>query len=204
MSAEANIAFSTFPLSNSCTMGLMTSQPTAPPGPSDARPSEAADDERLTVMGLLAEAFGGLATRGAVQLAEHGMAPVEFEVLLRLTRSPLGLLRMTDLSAQTSLTTSGVTRVVDRLVDRGLVTRQACDTDRRTTYAVVTDAGRALLESALPDHLALIEQWLVGPLRAGGGEDLDTFVRLLRRVRDHVVPCATAGSGGPALPRPAD
>ncbi len=133
-------------------MGLMPSQPTAPRDreASHARPSEAADDDRLTVMGLLAEAFGGLATRGAAQLAEHGMAPVEFEVLLRLTRSPLGLLRMTDLSAQTSLTTSGVTRVVDRLVDRGLVTRQACQTDRRTTYAVVTDAGRALLESALP------------------------------------------------------
>ena len=183
-------------------MGLMTSQPIAPPAASDARPSEAADDDRLTVMGLLAEAFGGLATRGAAQLAVHGMAPVEFEVLLRLTRSPLGLLRMTDLSAQTSLTTSGVTRVVDRLVDRGLVTRQACQTDRRTTYAVVTDAGRALLEARCPDHLALIEQWLIGPLRAG--DDLDTFVRLLRRVRDHVVPCATAGSGGPALPRPAD
>ena len=45
---------------------------------------------------------------------------------------------MTDLAAQTSLTTSGITRVVDRLVERGLVTRQACATDRRTTYAVIT------------------------------------------------------------------
>jgi len=199
-------------------MGSVTSQPTVSSVPAPARPSPAADalpsgpvdpaadpvaDDRLTVMGLLAEAFGGLAARGAAQLAEHQMSPVEFEVLLRLTRSPEGLLRMTDLSAQTSLTTSGVTRVVDRLVDRGLVARQACRTDRRTTYAVVTDAGRTLLGAALPDHLALIDQWLVGPLRSSGAGDLDTFVRLLRRLRDHVVPCATAGSGGPGIPVPA-
>jgi DNA-binding MarR family transcriptional regulator len=166
------------------------------------------DDERLTVMGLLAETWTGLAARGAVQLAEFGLSPVEFEVMIRLARSPMGLLRMTDLSAQTSLTTSGVTRVVDRLVDRGLVTRQACATDRRTTYAVVTDAGRDLLAAALPGHLALIETWLMAPLRdAGGGEgvdrgDLESFVAALRRLRDHVVPCATAGSEGPLAAAP--
>jgi DNA-binding MarR family transcriptional regulator len=114
----------------------------------------------------------------------------------------MGLLRMTDLSAQTSLTTSGVTRVVDRLVDRGLVTRQACATDRRTTYAVVTDLGRELLAAALPGHLELIETWLAGPLRDGAGEPdgvtLEGFVAALRRLRDRLVPCATAGSEGPA------
>jgi MarR family transcriptional regulator, 2-MHQ and catechol-resistance regulon repressor len=158
------------------------------------------DDERLTVMGLLAEAFTGLAARGAAQLGGHGVSPVEFEVLLRLARSPLGLLRMTDLTAQTDLTNSGITRVVDRLSDRGLVARQACDTDRRTTYAVVTDSGRALLAEILPSHLELIETWLLQPLRAQGEEELAAFLRALRRVRDHVVPCATAGSAGPELP----
>ena len=155
------------------------------------------DDERLTVMGLLAETFLGLAARGSAQLAGHGLSSVEFEVLLRLARSPLGLLRMTDLTAQTSLTNSGITRVVDRLVERGLVTRQACETDRRTTYAVVTDSGRTLLARLLPSHLELIETWLLEPLRAEGDEELAAFVRALRRVRDHVVPCATAGSEGP-------
>ncbi|MGH8893925.1 MAG: MarR family winged helix-turn-helix transcriptional regulator [Actinomycetes bacterium] len=151
-------------------------------------------------MGLLAETWTGLSARSAAQLAEHGLSTVEFEVLLRLARSPLGLLRMTDLSAQTSLTTSGVTRVVDRLVARGVITREACPTDRRTTYAVITEQGRALLAGALPGHLDLIESWLLGPLReaaASDGAGLDVFVESLRRVRDHVVPCATAGVEGP-------
>ena len=155
------------------------------------------DDERLTIMGLLAETFTGLAARGAAQLATHGISPVEFEILLRLARSPLGLLRMTDLSAQTSLTNSGITRVVDRLGERGLVARQACATDRRATYAVVTDSGRALLARVLPSQVELIEAWLLEPLRAEGDEELAAFVRALRRVRDHVGPCATAGSDGP-------
>lgn len=182
----------------------MTDQPAAT---LDAPTLEAAppavpgiEDERLTVMGLLAETFVGLAARGAAQLAGHGLSSVEFEVLLRLARSPAGLLRMTDLTAQTSLTNSGVTRVVDRLVDRGLVARQACETDRRTTFAVVTAHGQALLAQILPAHLDFIETWLLQPLRAEGDEALAAFEQALRRVRDHVVPCATAGSGGPLTP----
>jgi len=168
----------------------------APPG-SPPPPGKALfADERLTVMGLLAETFTGVVTRGMSQLAAHGISPVEFEILIRLVRTPEGMLRMTDLAAQTSLTASGVTRVVDRLADRGLVTRQACATDRRSTYAVVTDVGRTLMAEALPEHLALLEEWLVAPLREAG--ELERFVSTLRMLRDRAVPCATAGSEGPA------
>lgn len=172
--------------------------------PDPGAPDAVADD-RLTVMGLLAETWAGLSWRSALQLGEHGLSPVDFEVMIRLARSPMGLLRMTDLSAQTSLTTSGVTRVVDRLVDRGLVVRQACSTDRRTTYAVLSDTGRDRLAAALPGHLELIETWLVAPLRGpvdAAGAGLGPFVASLRRLRDQLVPCATVGSDGPPLVRP--
>ncbi len=163
------------------------------------------DDERLTLMGLLAETWASLSARGHAQLAGHGLAPAEFEVCLRLARSPEGLLRMSDLAAQTTLTSSGITRVVDRLVERGWVTRRSCATDRRTTYAVITDSGRALLDQVLPGQIELVESWLVEPLRASGA--LSDFERALRAVRDHAAPCATAGSDGaglvPAQPEPA-
>lgn len=173
----------------------------AEPGAREALEAvDALADERLTLVGLFAEAFAGIEVRGSQQLAEHGLSTVEFEVMIRLARSPEGLLRMSDLSAQTSVTTSGVTRVVDRLQDRGLVDRQPCLADRRTTFAVITDRGRALLADALPGHLELIETWLVGPLRDGGAGALDAFVASLRRIRDQVAPCATAGSDGPGAP----
>jgi MarR family transcriptional regulator, 2-MHQ and catechol-resistance regulon repressor len=158
--------------------------------------TDALDDPRLTVAGLLAETWVGFAARVTAQLSDHGLDGAEFEVLLRLARSPGGLLRMSDLAAQTSLTSSGITRLVDRLVAAASVQRQACTTDRRTTYAVVTDKGRARLEAALPGHLELIERWLVGPIPS---EELAAFIATLRTLRDGVRPCAEAGivpSGG--------
>lgn len=152
--------------------------------------TDALDDPRLTVAGLLAETWVGFAARVTAQLGDHGLDGAEFEVLLRLARSPGGLLRMSDLAAQTSLTSSGITRLVDRLVAAASVQRQACTTDRRTTYAVVTDKGRARLEAALPGHLELIERWLVGPIPS---EELAAFIATLRTLRDGVRPCAEAG-----------
>ena len=89
------------------------------------------DDERLTLMGLFAESWAAMFARTAAQLAGFGLAPPEFEVCLRLARSPEGRLRMSDLAAQSLLTTSGITRLVDRLVERGLVARAPCPGDRR-------------------------------------------------------------------------
>ncbi|MDM4721655.1 MarR family transcriptional regulator [Micromonospora sp. WMMA1363] len=152
------------------------------------------DDPRITAVGLLVEAHTGLSTRFAAQLDEHGLSPVEFEVLTRLARSPGNQLRMTDLAAQTSLSTSGVTRAVDRMERDGLVTRRACPADRRSSYAVVTAAGLQRLDEVLPGHLRIIEEWFTGQLEP---EALRALLDGLRRVRDAVNPGATAGSAGP-------
>lgn len=155
-------------------------------------------------MGLFAEAFTGVAAKLTAQLSQLGLAGAEFEVMLRLTRSPNRRLRMSDLTAQTSLTSSGITRVVDRLVERGLVCREACPSDRRSTFAVITPAGQQLIDSALPGHLELIETWLLGPLDA---DERGALEAALRCVRDAVLPDATAGADGAGwpdeLPQPA-
>jgi DNA-binding MarR family transcriptional regulator len=148
-------------------------------------------DPRLTAIGLLAETYVGLSARLGCQVAQHGLSMIEFEVLVRLGRSPGGRLRMTDLAAQTSLTASGVTRVVDRLERDGLVGRTACPTDRRSLYAVVTESGHARLEAILPDHLKMIDEWFTGRLDA---EQLDNLLAGLRIVRDGVRPGAEAGA----------
>jgi MarR family transcriptional regulator, 2-MHQ and catechol-resistance regulon repressor len=149
------------------------------------------DDSRLTAIGLFAEAFAGLTNRFAAQFDEHRVSPVEFEVLMRLARSPKNRLRMTDLAGQTSLSTSGVTRVVDRMDRGGLIRREACPSDRRSSYAVITDAGLARLEEILPGHLALVQQWFIGQLEPA---QLSQMMDSLRTIRDAVNPCATAGS----------
>ncbi len=149
------------------------------------------DDPRITSMGLFTEAYLGLMARLACQIAEHHISPIEFEVLLRLSRSPGGQLRMTDLSAQTSLSASGVTRVVDRLERDRLVERQACPSDRRSLYAAITRSGRDRIAAILPGHVALIEEWFTGRLSP---EALESMLAGLRTVRDAVRPEAAAGS----------
>ena len=155
------------------------------------------DDPRFTAIGLFAEAFTGLTSRFAAQLDEHRVSPVEFEVLMRLARSPQNRLRMTDLAGQTSLSTSGVTRVVDRMDRSGLVRREACPSDRRSSYAVITPAGLTRLEEILPGHLELVQRWFIDQLSPA---QLEQMLGSLRTIRDAVNPCATAGSTGEAFP----
>ncbi|MFD0741302.1 MarR family winged helix-turn-helix transcriptional regulator [Phytohabitans flavus] len=149
------------------------------------------DDPRLTAVGLFFEVHTGLNARFAAQLCEHGLSPVEFEVLMRLARSPDRQLRMTDLASQTSLSTSGVTRVADRMERDRYIARRACSSDRRSSYAVITQSGLTKLEQILPGHLALVEEWFTGRLP---GDQLATVLDALRTIRDAVNPGATAGS----------
>ena len=149
------------------------------------------DDPRFTAVGLFAEAYTGLTSRFAIQFDQHRISPVEFEVLMRLARSPHSRLRMTDLAGQTSLSTSGVTRVVDRMDRSGLVRREACASDRRSSYAVITEAGLARLNEVLPGHLELVQKWFIDQLTP---TQLDQMMSSLRTIRDAVNPCATAGT----------
>lgn len=162
--------------------------------------TEDLDDPRLTAIGLLAETYTGLMNRLTAQLEEHRVSPVEFEVLMRLARSPGQRLRMTDLAGQTTLSTSGVTRVVDRMERGGLVRREACSTDRRSSYAVITDVGRDRLTEVLPGHLELVQRWYVGLLTE---QQMSQLLSSLRTIRDTVNPCAVAGSTEPETTRPA-
>jgi DNA-binding MarR family transcriptional regulator len=142
-------------------------------------------------MGLLAEVHAGLTARMQPVFSAAGLSGIDFETVIRLARSPRQGLRMTDLAAQTGLSTSGVTRVVDRLEREGLVIRQACATDRRASYAALTEAGRERLATVLPQHLQDIEDCFTGLLSE---DELGTFLATLRKIRDVVRPCATAGA----------
>jgi DNA-binding MarR family transcriptional regulator len=145
------------------------------------------DDPRITAVGLFAEAFAGLSARLTAQVAEHKLGLIEFEVLLRLARSPGKQLRMSDLASQTQLTTSGITRVVDRMERDGFVRRSACATDRRSWYAVITDAGLCRLGDVLPGHIEVVDRWFTGLLPP---DQLDAMLQSLRTIRDAVRPNA--------------
>ncbi|HJT04354.1 MAG TPA: MarR family transcriptional regulator [Pseudonocardiaceae bacterium] len=149
------------------------------------------DDPRLTAMGLFIEAYQGVIARLDPVHAAHGLSGSDFDTLIRLARSPERRLRMTDLAAQTALSTSGITRIVDRLERAGLVCRTRCPADRRSCFAVLTSAGEQRLAGDVPDIVDAIERSFTGVLTA---QQLGAFVAALQTVRDTVHPDATAGA----------
>jgi len=147
------------------------------------------DDPRFAAFGLFTEAYFGLTARFGEQFEQHQLSAIEFEVLLRLARSPGHRLRMTDLAGQASLSTSGVTRVVDRMDRDELVCREACGSDRRSLYAVITESGLTRLAETLPGHLELIQRWFIDQLTP---DQLTQALESLRVVRDAVDPEASS------------
>ena len=77
--------------------------------------------------------------------AVAGCSLLEHSALYRLKMNG-GRLRMLDLSDLLSVSPSGVTRLVERLVKRGWVTREQPPDNRRLVYAVLTDEGRRMVE----------------------------------------------------------
>ena len=154
---------------------------TAPP-----KPCEKAD--RMTTVGMILESAVGLRRALEPSLAcLCGSGAPWFEVLIRLSRSPGNRLRMADLAEQTMLTPSGLTRAIDRLCELGLVERQACSADRRGSYATLTDAGREMMDNAIPRHTAMLDGLLEGVFAPG---EEHALTGALRKLRDHVNPGA--------------
>lgn len=118
--------------------------------------------------------------------AGPGLAPEEVELLMVLSAAPEGRLRMIDVSESLRLSKSGVTRLVDRLADRGLVLRAACPSDRRVVYAGLTDQGTSALESAAPLFVSGLVELL------GGRLEVDQIERLRRDLSAIAGPTAEA------------
>ena len=105
--------------------------------------------------------------------AAHRLSVVEYTVLDALSRQDGFHLRMQQLARAAALSASAATRLVNRLEERGLLTRVLCADDRRGIYTELTPAGRDLLDLARPVHDAVLEQALV---RAGGVPELKPLV----------------------------
>src|SRR3712207_729935 len=75
--------------------------------------------------------------------AAHKLPLSHYDVLIYLRSAPGRRLRMAELADSVLLSRSGVTRLVDRLEREGLLVRDACDTDGRGLFAVLTEIGRA-------------------------------------------------------------
>jgi DNA-binding MarR family transcriptional regulator len=96
---------------------------------------------------------------------QDGLPIAWYDVLVHLALAPEAGWSMQDLAAQVMMSGSGLTRLVDRMIDAGLVQRQRADErqaeDRRVVRVVLTEAGRTLIERVRPLHQQRVRHYFL-------------------------------------------
>jgi MarR family 2-MHQ and catechol resistance regulon transcriptional repressor len=109
---------------------------------------------------------------------EHGLTPSQYNVLriLRGEGKPLPIL---EIAGRTVTVVPGITGLIDRLEQAGLVRRERCENDRRVIFVAITQAALALL-ARLDRPIRDLQTRLLSPMNHA---ELKTLIRLLEKVR---------------------
>lgn len=91
---------------------------------------------------------------------QSGLTLSDYEILVRLAAEPARRMRMSELAERAMISKSRLSHQMTRLADRGLTRRERCPSDRRGSFAVLTEAGYAALEAAAPGHVGSVREHL--------------------------------------------
>jgi DNA-binding MarR family transcriptional regulator len=108
--------------------------------------------------GALTRTHAAIVGRLQEALAAADYPPLPwYEMLATVAEAPEQRMKMGDLAETLVITRGGLTKLVDRLVNAGLLKRTFCETDRRVSYATLLPAGRDLLAEMRPVVIAELE-----------------------------------------------
>lgn len=109
--------------------------------------------------------------------AEHGLHGGEFAVLAALRRAGAPYqLTPAELARSLLVSSGGLTKRLAALRQRGLISRKPAVTDKRSLPVTLTAAGKDLIETVMPEHLANEHRLLAALDHTAAGE----LARLLR------------------------
>lgn len=100
-----------------------------------------------------------------IDLIDHELVAAQrvplhwYDVLIELVEAPDHRLRLHELAQKVVLSRSGLTRLLDKLENAGLLERQAAATDRRGAFAVLTEAGKEAVRQAWPVYAHAIARY---------------------------------------------
>jgi len=121
-------------------------------------------------------------------LHPFGLTTNDYEILVELSESPGHRLRMTELADLTAQSRSRLSHQVARMEARGLVHRDACDGDKRGTFAVITPRGLATMERVAPSHVDSVRRYFIDQVSpehlALLSEAFQPVLENLRKTRD--------------------
>jgi DNA-binding MarR family transcriptional regulator len=138
------------------------------------------DVSPIGVIGRISRLARELEQRLEPVYREHGLDSGWYDVLATLRRAgPPYRLRPTEFTSTLMLTSSGTTKRLDRLEQAGLIARTPDPGDRRGTLITLTDAGHALLDTAIAAHVAN-EHRLLAVLSKAEQRELAALLRKLQ------------------------
>jgi DNA-binding MarR family transcriptional regulator len=124
------------------------------------RPPLPASDELLSVGHLMGRARASLLARLDAELERFGLTAMQFAVLKHLAEGAAQT--AADLCRFMHYDTGAMTRILDRLEQRGLVRRERCREDRRVVFLRIAPAGRAQLPRLLAVGTRVLAAHLAG------------------------------------------
>jgi DNA-binding MarR family transcriptional regulator len=141
--------------------------------------------ERLVVWRTFFEAaFALIDILDAELQEERGISIRWYDVLVHLEEADHGI-RMNELASRILSSKSGLTRVIDRMEEAGLVERRRPAEDRRVIEIVMTPSGQEALTHARTVHRRGITEHFAQHLNE---RDVAALSRALAKVRDHARP----------------
>jgi DNA-binding MarR family transcriptional regulator len=121
----------------------------------------------------------------ATLTARAGCSLLEHDLLAWVAAVPSQRLRMAELAGLLRVTPGGLTRIVDRTVERGWIQRDHPPGNRREVHAVLTTAGREILRAARPHYLAVLSETIAGQF---DDADLAALLGLSQKLLDRLHP----------------
>ncbi|ADI27551.1 MULTISPECIES: MarR family winged helix-turn-helix transcriptional regulator [unclassified Geobacillus] len=117
---------------------------------------EQALQQSLKLFIVLSRAYRSVSDQVNKSIQSFGVNPTEFAVLELLYHK--GDQPLQQIGEKILLASGSITYVIDKLENKGLIIRRACERDRRVTYASITDSGRQFIQRVFPEHAETIHE----------------------------------------------
>ena len=113
-------------------------------------------EQSLKLFIVLSRAYRAVSDQVNKSIHSFGVNPTEFAVLELLYHK--GDQPLQQIGEKILLASGSITYVIDKLENKGLIVRRACEKDRRVTYASITEEGRRFIERVFPEHAEKIHE----------------------------------------------
>lgn len=120
-------------------------------------------------------------------LATNGLSLSDYEILVHLSDAPERRLRMSDLAEKTILSRSRLSHRIKYMEGKGWVERQKCASDKRGTWAVMTNKGWSSIVKAAPDHVESIRKRFIDQISKADQANIATaFEKVEQSLRNNL------------------